>query len=94
MIAILSFLVGFIGSCYKRWCLSVYLVLGGLVAVAELGIVLSLFFNLDNVVQNMSDYQFDQQSDDFKAAVEKGNAEWNWDRWARLAAPEPLRPAD
>ncbi|GAB4814716.1 hypothetical protein N2152v2_001762 [Parachlorella kessleri] len=80
IIAILSFFVGCVGSCYKRWCLSLYLMLGTLVTLAELGIVLSLFFNLDNVVDNMSNYQLSKQDADFQTAVENGNATWNWSR--------------
>ncbi len=80
VVAILSFLVGLFGSCYKRWCLSVYLMLGTLVTLAELGIVLSLFFNLDNVIENMSNYQLSKQDQDFQEAVKKGNATWVWDK--------------
>lgn len=82
VLAILSFFVGFIGSFYKRCCLSVYLMLGTLVALAELGIILSLFFNLDGVLNNMRNYQMSKLGDDAIDAIENGNMDFVWDRYA------------
>lgn len=87
VIAILSFFVGFVGSFYKRWCLSVYLMLGTLVTLAELGIVLTLFFNLGGVVDNMWSYAYNQdatEDDQFLAEkqAQKSGGEpyqyWDW----------------
>ncbi len=56
IVGIFSILTGilgaFLGYC-GRCCNSMYLVLGGLLTIAELGITLSLFFNLDNATSNI-----------------------------------------
>lgn len=88
ILAIVSFFVGFVGSYYKRWCLGVYLMLGTLVTLAELGIVLTLFFNLDGVLSNMETHAYNSLPEAQRASIEaeaKANDEpvsniWQWDR--------------
>ena len=93
-IAIASFFVGFVGSFYKRWCLGVYLMLGTLVTLSELGIVLTLFFNLDGVLNNMKSHAFNSLpaeeqkywEDKATAADEPLMDTWTWSRCAERGA--------
>ena len=63
--------LGFIASFYRRCCLCTYLVLGALITIAELGLTLSMFFNLDNTVGGIVDYEAKQNKwDDPQTAAE------------------------
>lgn len=53
-------LFGLIGSYCWLWCLTMYLVLGCMLTMAQLGIILSLFFNLNGVVANIAEYRVNQ----------------------------------
>lgn len=53
-------LAGLIGSFCWRCCLSLYLVLGAVLTLAQLGIILSLFFNLSGTVDNIANYELSQ----------------------------------
>ncbi|KFM27277.1 hypothetical protein F751_4547 [Auxenochlorella protothecoides] len=50
-------LFGLIGSYCWLCCLTMYLVMGCLLTMAQLGIILSLFFNLNGVVANITLYK-------------------------------------
>ncbi|KAL6773772.1 hypothetical protein ACKKBG_A22445 [Auxenochlorella protothecoides x Auxenochlorella symbiontica] len=50
-------LFGLIGSYCWLCCLTMYLVMGCLLTMAQLGIILSLFFNLNGVVANIALYK-------------------------------------
>ena len=57
ILAVVTALVGCIGSCRVRCCLSIYAVLAVLAAAGQLGLVLYLFISPAAAVDKLSNYQ-------------------------------------
>lgn len=66
--------LGFIASFCRRCCLCTYLVLGAIITIVELGLTLSMFFNLDNTVNTIVSYEKKKNGwSAAKAAAEAAN---------------------
>ncbi|KAL4855458.1 Dual specificity protein kinase YAK1 [Chlorella vulgaris] len=65
--ALVAVLIGLVGSLRVTCCLTLYLYLGGLVTLAELGITLSMFFNYNGTVDALVKYSKENDPDWTKA---------------------------
>lgn len=61
--ALVAVLVGLVGSLRINCCLTLYLYLGSLITLAELGLTLSMFFNYGNTVDDLVKYEQENDPD-------------------------------
>jgi hypothetical protein len=55
--ALLEAVIGVASSYLGRGCLSVYLLMGGLITLGELALIITLFTDLDGAVDDLVDYE-------------------------------------